>query len=61
MTEHHFEILSLKGEYTGSSESTLVKMPCCWKSHVTFQVFCSIHDAKEQVDYDTVDQMNTFC
>ena len=32
-TEHHLEFLSLKGGCTGSSESTLVKMPRCWKSH----------------------------
>ena len=35
LTEHHLEFLSLKGGYTGSSESTLVKIPHCWKSHVT--------------------------
>ena len=34
LTEHHLEFLSLKGGYTGSSESTLVKMPHCWKSRV---------------------------
>ena len=34
LTEHHLENLSLKGGYTGSSESTLVKMSHCWKSHV---------------------------
>ena len=34
LTEHHLESLSLKGGSTGSSESTLVKMPHCWKSHV---------------------------
>ena len=33
--EHHLELLSLKGGFTGSSESTLVKMAHCWKSHVT--------------------------
>ena len=33
LTEHHLEFLSLKGGYTGSSESTLVKAPHCWKSH----------------------------
>ena len=33
LTEHHLEFLSLKVGYTGSSESTLVKMPYCWKSH----------------------------
>ena len=35
LTEHHMEFLSLKGGSTGSSASTLVKMPLCWKSHVT--------------------------
>ena len=35
LTEQHLEFLSLNGDYTGSSESTLVKMPHCWKSHVT--------------------------
>ena len=35
LTEHHFEFLSLKGGCRGSSESTHVKMPHCWKSHVT--------------------------
>ena len=34
LTEQHLEFLSLKGDCTGSSESTLVKMPHCWKSHV---------------------------
>ena len=34
-TEHHLEFLCLKGFCTGSSEPTLVKMPHCWKSHVT--------------------------
>ena len=35
LTEHHLEFLSFKGGCTGSSESTLVKMLHCWKSHVT--------------------------
>ena len=35
LTEHHLEFLSLKGGHTGSSGSTLVAMPQCWKSHVT--------------------------
>ena len=38
LTEHHLEFLSLKEGCTGSSESTLVKMPPCWKSHVTAQL-----------------------
>ena len=33
LTEHHLEFLSLKGGCRDSSESTLVKMPHCWKSH----------------------------
>ena len=37
--EHHLEFLSLKGGYTGSSESTLVKMPHCWKSRVTAHIW----------------------
>ena len=28
LTEHHLVFVSLKGGYTGSSESTLVKMHC---------------------------------
>ena len=38
LTEHHLEFLSLKGGCTGLSESTLVKMPYCWKSHVTAHI-----------------------
>ena len=34
LTEHHLEFLSLTGGCTGLSESTLVKMTHCWKSHV---------------------------
>ena len=32
-TEHHLGFLSLKRGCTGSTESTLVKMSNCWKSH----------------------------
>ena len=35
LTEHHLKFLSLKGGCTGLSESTLIKMSHCWKSHVT--------------------------
>ena len=38
LTEHNLEFLSLKGGCTRSSESTLVKMSNCWKSHVTAQL-----------------------
>ena len=33
LTEHCLEFLSLTWGYTGSSESTLVKMSNCWKYH----------------------------
>ena len=39
LAEQHLEFLSLKGGCTGSSESTLVKIPHCWKSHVTAHIF----------------------
>ena len=41
LTEHHFEFLILKGGFTGSSESTLVKMPHC--SHVAAYLRVSDH------------------
>ena len=34
LTKHHLEFLSFKGGCTGLTESTLVKIPHCWKSHV---------------------------
>ena len=39
MTEQHLEFLSLKEGCTSPSESTLVKMPHCWKSRVNAGVF----------------------
>ena len=54
LTEHNLEFLSFKRDCTGSSESTLVKMPHCWKSHVTAQILvhnknvpCILIDRKE--------------
>ena len=38
LTKHHLAFLSLKGGCTASSESTLVEMPHCWKSHVLAQI-----------------------
>ena len=43
LTEQHLEFLSLKGGYTGSSESTLVKMPHCLKSHVTAHLYLVVY------------------
>ena len=45
LTELHFEFLSLTRGCTGSSESTDVKIPHCWKSHVTAQLLF-LRDAK---------------
>ena len=42
LTEHHLEFQSLTGGCPGSSESIRVKMPHCWKSHVTAQFFIII-------------------
>ena len=41
-TEHHLECLGLKGGCRGSSETTLVKMSHCWKSHVMAQIEYSL-------------------
>ena len=38
LTEHHLEFLCLIGGCTGSSESTLINMPHCWKSRVAAQL-----------------------
>ena len=38
LTEHHLEFLSLKGGYTGLSESIHVKIPHCWKSRVIVNI-----------------------
>ena len=38
LTEHNLEFLSLNGGFRGSSESTHVKMPHCWKSHALAQI-----------------------
>ena len=39
-TDHHLVFLSLSRGCTGSSESTLVKIPHCWKSHVATHLDC---------------------
>ena len=47
--EHNLEFLSLKGGCTCSSESTLVKMSHCWKSHVTAQLFLHLISANAPI------------
>ena len=44
LTEHHLEFLRLIGGCTGSSESTHVKIPHCWKSHVTAHMHNGLSD-----------------
>ena len=39
LTEHHLEFLSLTEGCRGPSESTLVKMSNCWKSHAAAHMF----------------------
>ena len=48
LTEHHLEFLSLKGGCRGSPESTLVKMPHCWKSYVTAHMSCIAEKKDEE-------------
>ena len=43
LIEHHLKFLSLKGGCTDSSESTLVKMPHFWKSHVMAHFMVNPH------------------
>ena len=51
LTEHHLEFLSLKGGCTSLSESTLVKMPHCWKSHVAAQLL--LKRGKKRMSWQT--------
>ena len=48
LTEHHLEFLSLNGCCRGSSESTLVKMSNCWKSHAGAHII-SLHCVPEHI------------
>ena len=47
LTEHHLEFLRLKGAIRGSSESTLVKMSNCWKSHAQAHLICRLTPVPE--------------
>ena len=38
LTKQHLELAILQGGCTGSSETILVKMPHCWKSHVAAHI-----------------------
>ena len=62
-TEHHLEFFSLKGGCTGLSESTLVKMPHCWKSHALAHICyfqpCSLTFHQEQEE-KIIQNLRTF-
>ena len=48
LTEQHLEFLIFKGGLTSSYESTLVKMPHCWKSHdLSRLIFILLFKSKE--------------
>ena len=59
-TEHHLEFLSLKGGCTGSSESTLVKMSNCWKSHAAAHWFWLVSVRCMSLSWPTVPQLENF-
>ena len=49
LIELNLVFLSITGGCTGSSESTLVKMTHCWKSHVTVQTFLNTGPRRQSV------------
>ena len=54
LTKHHLWFLSLRGGCTGLSESTLVKMPHCWKSRVVAQMLRpKLHSPSEITHIET--------
>ena len=58
LTEHHVEFLSLDRGCSGSSDSTHVKMPHSWKSHVTAQLFLVFSSQSlEMQDKSDADQL----
>ena len=52
LTEHHLQFLSLKGDFTGSSESRLVKIQHCWKSHVAAQMYQGVFLSTGSLDFE---------
>ena len=48
LTKQHLEFLSLTEACTGSSESTLVKVPHSWKSHVGAHMRANILVSKQK-------------
>ena len=68
LTEHRLEFVGLKTDCTGSSESTLDKMPYCWKSHVAAQFMSRcvryaeyIHISKKRKNSDKYHKSSFSC
>ena len=60
LSEHDLEFLTLTGSCTGVSESTHVKMPHCWESHVKAHLnFKSIPDTSSQLVNSTINSTDT--
>ena len=57
LSEHLLGFLRSTGGLTGSSESTLIKMPHCWKSHVTAQLLLALAHAPNPASTE-VPQLN---
>ena len=61
LTEQHLEFLCLTGGCTGLPESALVKIPRCWKSHVTAKllfVLDTLNVLKFRTLFDFCSQIN---
>ena len=58
LTEQHLEFLLLQRGCTGSSESILVKMPHCWKSHVPAQMYVQTILLAEKKGFQSTEQQN---
>ena len=54
LTKHRLESLSLKGGCTGWSESILVKMPHCLKSHVMAHIYVHVFIDIDQLKGNTM-------
>ena len=64
LTEQHLEFRSLKGGYTGLSESIHVKMPHCWKSHVVAQMLFTViimHTCGDMHNFDVKSLKLCYC
>ena len=58
LTEHHLKFLSLTGGCRGPSESTLVKMSNCWKSHAAAQLIMDTKPSQLNTENVPCEQIN---